>query len=69
MWVLALERIREPHASEARLTVALVDCRGGAQLGAQLISTHVGQKRRAILAALAAPHDEQSLIEVDVFDA
>lgn len=45
-----------------------MDRLGGAQLGAQVVAAHVGKQRRAILVALAAAHDEQALIEVDILD-
>lgn len=52
---------------EAR-TILLVDRLGRAQLCTQWLSAPVGQERRAVLVALAATHDEQSLIEVHVLD-
>lgn len=42
---------------------------GAPQVGAEFVSADVRQQRRAVFVAFAATHEQQPLIEVDVFDA
>lgn len=66
--VLAVQGLWHPHAGESRLTVGLVPRLRLAQVRAQFVSANLGEQRRSVFVSLAAPDQDQPLVEVEVLD-
>jgi len=67
--VLALQRVRRPHARQPGLTVGLMARFDDAKVRPELLASHVGEQCRSVLASFAAAHDDEALVEVEVFHA
>ena len=67
-WVLASQGVRQVDLAGSGGKVAFVNTAGPGQVMLQRINEGVGQHGNPIFKALAIPHDDLTLIELDVFD-
>src|SRR5437867_2918433 len=66
--VLAGERMRQPCLAESLLEIAPVHEAHAAEMLLQQLHEVLGQHRDAVLPALAVPHDDLAIREIDVLD-
>ncbi len=66
--ILARERMRQPCLAESLLEIAPVHEAHAAEVLLQRLHKVLGQHRHTILPALAVPHDDLAIREIDVLD-
>src|SRR3989454_9494640 len=67
--MLARERMRQPGLAKSLLEIAPVHDADAAEMLLQRLHEVFGQHRDTVLPALAVPHDDLAIREIDVLDA